>query len=712
MLNKYSVLLAEKLSLNTKNVLNVLRLLEDGSTIPFIARYRKELSGNMDETVLNELNDGFKDLTELEKRKEFIIKSIDEQGKLTPELKDQIENSYDPLFIEDLYLPYKRSNKTRAAVAREKGLEPLAKYIYDQYHANISEYAKSFLNENVNDIEEAVSGALDIIAEWISENTDVRNSVRYEFENYGTVRAKVIKNKTEEALKYKDYFDFEEKLTKIPSHRLLAVSRAENEKFIRVNIAVNEELILNKISKLVIKRNSPVHELMQKSVEDSFKRLIEPSIENEIRSKFKHLADIEAIEVFEKNLRQLLLASPVGQKRTLAVDPGFRTGCKIVCLEANGDLIDETVIYPHPPANKQFEAQYIVESLIEKHAIEVIAVGNGTAGRETLSWIKGLKPGVSIPVYIVNEDGASIYSASKIAKEEFPDKDVTVRGAVSIGRRLMDPLAELVKIDPKSIGVGQYQYDVDQKLLREKLDKTVESAVNTVGVNLNTASEHLLAYISGLGTTIAKNIVKFRTKIGSFSSKDQLLDVPRLGQKAFQQSAGFLRIKGGSNLLDNTGIHPESYGIVNEIFNDYNISADDIRLKRFSPDKISIENYVNDKFGLPTLKDIIRELEKPGLDPRGEQKEITFDDKIKTIEDLSEGMVLTGIISNITNFGAFVNIGIKEKGLVHISELADKFVKDPNTVVALNQEVQVRVINIDIERARVQLSMKNLGNKK
>ncbi|MGE5354708.1 MAG: Tex family protein [Deltaproteobacteria bacterium] len=712
MLNKYSVLLAEKLSLNTKNVLNVLRLLEDGSTIPFIARYRKELSGNMDETVLNELNDGFKDLTELEKRKEFIIKSIDEQGKLTPELKDQIENSYDPLFIEDLYLPYKRSNKTRAAVAREKGLEPLAKYIYDQYHANISEYAKSFLNENVNDIEEAVSGALDIIAEWISENTDVRNSVRYEFENYGTVRAKVIKNKTEEALKYKDYFDFEEKLTKIPSHRLLAVSRAENEKFIRVNIAVNEELILNKISKLVIKRNSPVHELMQKSVEDSFKRLIEPSIENEIRSKFKHLADIEAIEVFEKNLRQLLLASPVGQKRTLAVDPGFRTGCKIVCLEANGDLIDETVIYPHPPANKQFEAQYIVESLIEKHAIEVIAVGNGTAGRETLSWIKGLKPGVSIPVYIVNEDGASIYSASKIAKEEFPDKDVTVRGAVSIGRRLMDPLAELVKIDPKSIGVGQYQYDVDQRLLREKLDKTVESAVNTVGVNLNTASEHLLAYISGLGTTIAKNIVKFRTKIGSFSSKDQLLDVPRLGQKAFQQSAGFLRIKGGSNLLDNTGIHPESYGIVNEIFNDYNISADDIRLKRFSPDKISIENYVNDKFGLPTLKDIIRELEKPGLDPRGEQKEITFDDKIKTIEDLSEGMVLTGIISNITNFGAFVNIGIKEKGLVHISELADKFVKDPNTVVALNQEVQVRVINIDIERARVQLSMKNLGNKK
>lgn len=710
MIHKHSEILSERYSLNKKKVFNVLSLIEEGATIPFIARYRKEMTGNMDEIILNDLNDEYEELKELEKRKEFIIKSIEEQGKMTPELKHQIENSYDPVFIEDIYLPFKRSNKTRAAVAREKGLEPLAKYIFDQYHSDIERYAKSFLSEKVLTVGEAVNGAMDIVAEWISENPEVRNIVRHEFENYSVLQAKVIKTKTEEAQKYKDYFDYEEKLTKTPSHRLLAVYRAENEKLIKINLNVNEDIILNRVDKLVIKRNSPVYDLMNNAVADSYKRLIAPSIENEVRTKYKQLADIEAIEVFEKNLRQLLLSAPVGQKRTLAIDPGFKSGCKIVCLADNGDLLDEQIIYPHPPVNRSFDAQYIISNLIEKYDIEVIAVGNGTAGRETMQWLKSINTGKKISVYYVNEDGASIYSASKTARDEFPDKDVTVRGAVSIGRRLMDPLAELVKINPRSIGVGQYQYDVDQKLLKEKLDRTVVSAVNAVGVNLNTASEHLLSYISGLGPGIAKNIIKYRSEIGRFSDKKELAKVPRLGDKAFQQSAGFLRIKGGNNYLDNTGIHPESHQIAFKMLKDHNIDFEDIKS---NPDKLKIiklENYVSDKAGLPTLNDIIRELEKPGQDPRGEQKEVDFDDSINTIEDLKEGMILRGIISNITNFGAFVNIGIKEKGLIHISEMADKFVKDPNSVVTLNQEVTVKVLSVDIERSRVQLSMKSLGN--
>lgn len=710
MLHKHSEILADRFSVNKKNVFNVLSLIEEGATIPFIARYRKEMSGNMDEMILNDLNDDYEELKELEKRKEFILKSIEEQGKLTPELKHQIENSYDPIFIEDIYLPFKRSNKTKAAVAREKGLEPLAKYIFDQYHSNIEQYAKSFLSENVLSVEDAINGALDIIAEWISENPEVRNIVRYEFENYSVLHARVIKTKTEEAQKYKDYFDYEEKLIKIPSHRLLAVYRAENEKFIRINLKVNEEIILNRLEKLLIKRNSPVFELLKNAINDGFKRLIAPSIENEARTKFKQLADIEAIEVFEKNLKQLLLAAPVGQKRTLAIDPGFRSGCKIVCLSEIGDLLDEKVIFPHPPANNPFDAQYIVSNLIEKYSIDVIAVGNGTAGRETMQWLKSSNIGKKISIYYVNEDGASIYSASKTARDEFPDKDVTVRGAVSIGRRLMDPLAELVKINPRSIGVGQYQYDVDQKLLKEKLDRTVVSSVNAVGVNLNTASEHLLSYISGFGPGIAKNIIKYRSEIGRFNDKKELAKVPRLGDKAFQQSAGFLRIKGGDNYLDDTGIHPESHQIAIKMLKDHNIDFEDIKS---NPDKlktIKLENYISEKAGLPTLNDIIKELEKPGLDPRGEQKEIDFDESITTIEDLKEGMILKGIISNITNFGAFVNIGIKEKGLIHISEMADKFVRDPNSVVTLNQEVTVKVLSVDIERSRVQLSMKSLGN--
>ena len=710
MLHKHSEILSHKFSVNKRNVYNVLSLIEEGSTIPFIARYRKEVSGNMDEVLLNEVDEAYGKLKELENRKEFILKSIEEQGKLTPELKQQIENSYDPVFIEDIYLPFKRSNKTKAAVAREKGLEPLAKYIYDQHHSDIDQYAKSFLNENVLTTADAINGALDIIAEWISENPDIRNIVRYEYENYAVLHAKVVKSKSDEAQKYKDYFDYEESLTKIPSHRLLAVCRAENEKFLRVNLALNDEIVLNKIQKLIIKNNSPVFDLMKSAVEDSYKRLISPSIENEARSKFKVIADIEAIEVFEKNLRQLLLAAPVGQKATLAIDPGFRSGCKVVCLADNGDLTDEIVIYPHPPVNKVLDAEYIIRELISKHNVQVIAVGNGTAGRETMQWLKSAGVDKSISIYYVNEDGASIYSASKIARDEFPDKDVTVRGAVSIGRRLMDPLAELVKINPKSIGVGQYQYDVDQKLLKEKLDRTVVSSVNAVGVNLNTASEHLLSYIAGLGPTTAKNIVKYRSKIGKFTTKQELSMVPRLGEKAFQQSAGFLRIKGGNNFLDDTGIHPESHQVAIKILKDHNMDHDEIKANPHKLKTIKLDKYITEKIGLPTLNDIVKELEKPGLDPRGEQKEIDFDETINNIEDLKEGMVIKGIISNITNFGAFVNIGIKEKGLVHISEMADKFIKDPNSIVTLNQEVTVKVLNVDIERSRVQLSMKGMGN--
>lgn len=710
MINKHIEIISEKTGYSKKYIYNVVKLLEEGATIPFIARYRKELSGNMDETVLNEVNESYEKLKELEQRKEFILKSIDEQGKLTPELKDQISNSYDPQLIEDLYLPFKRSNKTRASAAREKGLEPLAKYIFDQNAGDVEKYAQTFINDKVFTIEEAIYGAMDIIAEWISEDPEVRNLVRYDYENYGVLCSKLAKNKGEEAQKYKDYFDFEEKISRIPSHRLLAVYRGENEKFLKVNISVDNEIILNKIEKKLIKRNSLTKEILTNTIADSFKRLIAPSIENEIRSKFKEVADIEAIEVFEKNLKQLLLAPPVGQKLTLALDPGFRTGCKVVCLSDNGDLLEEQVIFPHPPVNKPFEAQYLLENLIDKHGIEVIAIGSGTAGRETLQWIKSLDISKKVSVYLVNEDGASIYSASKIAKDEFPDKDITVRGAVSIGRRLMDPLAELVKIDPKSIGVGQYQYDVDQKMLKEKLDRTVISAVNTIGVNLNTASEHLLSYISGLGPAIAKNIVKYRSKIGKFTEKSQLSAVPRLGDKAFEQASGFLRIRGGSNPLDNTGIHPESHEICYQILNDNNIEIEQIKQNPLILKKIKIENYITETIGLPTLNDIIKELEKPGLDPRGEQKEINFDDNINSINDLKEGMIIRGIVTNITNFGAFINIGIKEKGLVHISEMSDKFVKDPNSIIKLNQEVTTRVLRIDLERSRIQLSIRNTRN--
>ena len=708
MLNKFSDIISGKLNINRKNTYNILSLLEEGSTIPFIARYRKEMTGNLDEELIINVFEEFDGLKELEKRKEFILKSIESQGKLTDELKNQIENSYDSTEIEDIYLPFKRSNKTKAAIARENGLEPLAKYIFEQNKSDIQRYASGFINEKVENTESAINGAKDIIAEWISENPNVRNIVRNEFENYSAITTKVLKSDTPEAQKYRDYFEYDEKSNKIPSHRLLALFRAENEKILKLSLNFDDELISNKSGREVIKRNSTTREIVEDSLKDSLKRLIYPSIENELRSKLKEKADLEAIEVFEKNLKQLLLAAPVGQKKILAIDPGFLSGCKVVCLDSNGDLIADNVIYPHPPRNHYIESEDVILNLIEENDIEIIAVGNGTAGRETMQWLKKLEFEKKISIYFVNEDGASIYSVSKTAKDEFPDKDVTVRGAVSIGRRLMDPLAELVKISPKSIGVGQYQYDVDQKLLQEKLDRTVVSAVNSVGVNLNTASEHLLSYISGFGPGLAKNIVKYRSKIGEFKSKQQLIEVPRLGDKAFEQATGFLRIKNGENILDDTGIHPESYEITYKMLKDYNIALNDIKDKKAVLSKIDLKKYVTPEFGLPTLTDIIKELEKPGLDPRGEQKEINFSENITEFSDLKEGMILTGIVTNITNFGAFINIGIKEKGLVHISEMANKFIKDPNTVVKLNQEVKVRIISLDEERKRVQLSMKKV----
>ncbi len=708
MLNKFAEIISNQLSLSYNRVLNVLKLLEEGATIPFIARYRKEMTGSMDEQNINDIDEKFNMLKDLVKRKEFILKSIEDQGELTEDLKNKIQNSYDPVEIEDLYMPFKRSNKTKAAKAREKGLEPLANYIFEQKNHDISSYANKFLNDKVPTVEDAIQGAKDIIAELISENKDIRDLVRFSFDKYAFLESKVVKTKIEEAQKYKDYFDYSERLNRIPSHRLLAVLRGESEKYLRLKFTLDEEILFDKMQRKIIHRNSPVRKILEETLEDSYDRLIKPGIETEMRAKYKEIADREAIEVFEENLKQLLLAPPVGQKRTLAIDPGFRTGCKVVCLDKNGDLLDEGVIYPHPPHNKSIKAESIIWDFIEKYDIKIIAIGEGTAGRETMNWLQALKLDENIKLFYVNEDGASIYSASKIAREEFPDKDITVRGAVSIGRRLMDPLAELVKIDPKSIGVGQYQHDVNQKLLKDKLDRTVVSAVNTVGVNLNTASEHLLAYVSGLGPVLAKNIVKFRSEKGAFDNRNQLKKVPRLGNKAFEQSAGFLRIRNGKNPLDNTAVHPEHYDIVKKMTSELNVDIDELKGNKDLLEKIDLNKYVTNDTGIPTLKDIIKELEKPGLDPRGEASVFAFDERVKTIDDLENGMILKGKITNITNFGAFVNIGIKENGLVHLSQMADKFVKDPKEIVSLNQEVSVKVLSVDKDRKRVQLSMKGV----
>ena len=708
MTNIHIQLISDELNLPLKKVTNTVALLKEGATIPFIARYRKEVTGSLDEVAIGEIQTQLKKFEELDKRKDTILKAIEEQGKLTDDLRKRIEDTFNPTILEDIYLPYKRKRKTRATVAKEKGLEPLANFLFAQRNHDIEREAEKFLNDDVANQEEALQGARDIIAEWINEDEDARSKVRFAFERGATIRSKVVKSKMEAAAKYKDYFAFEQPLNGCPSHRILAIRRAEDEGLLRVYVAPDEEETLYQLERHFLEGNGSATNQVKLALEDCYKRLLEPSIETEFRNSSKELADADAIEVFVENLRQLLLSPPLGQKRVLAIDPGFRTGCKTVVIDESGTLLFNTAIYPHPPQSDQFGAVSTVKNLVKKYNVEAIAIGNGTAGRESLAIFQNVDYGKPVEVFMVNENGASIYSASAIAREEFPDEDITVRGAVSIGRRLMDPLAELVKIDAKSIGVGQYQHDVNQTKLKDSLDRTVESCVNSVGINLNTASKHLLTYVSGLGPTLAKNIIDFRTENGAFSSRSQLKKVPRMGDKAFEQAAGFLRIRDAKNPLDNTAVHPESYPVVKQMAKDLNASVEDLIINESLRKKINLREYVTEKIGLPTLTDILKEIEKPGLDPRGNAKSFEFAKNIQTIEDLSVGMIVPGIINNITNFGAFVDIGIKQGGLVHISELANKFVKNPSEVVTLNQQVKVKVLEVDIQRGRVQLSMKQV----
>ncbi len=701
-------IIAKSLNIAQKQVENTVHLFVEGATIPFIARYRKEATNGLDEVQIAAIQKEQKRLEEVDKRRESILKSIEEQGKLTSELRQKIEASWEMTELEDLYLPYKRKRKTRASVARERGLEPLAQMIMEQKSHWIESLAEKYINEEVPTLEYALQGARDIIAELVSEDQQARNSVRQVFKRAATVKTKIARGKEEEGKQYQDYFQFEESLQKIPSHRLLAILRAEAQGILRVTIAPEEEQAIYKLERQFVKGYGKAADQVKMAVEDSYKRLLAPSIETEFRNIAKEKADTEAIEVFSNNLKQLLLAPPLGQKRVLAIDPGYRTGCKVTCLNENGDLLHHTAIYPHPPQSQQNEATKTVQHLVQKFGIQAIAIGNGTASRETVSFCQSIRFEMPVAIFTVNEAGASIYSASDLAREEFPEQDITVRGAVSIGRRLMDPLAELVKIDPKSIGVGQYQHDVNQIKLKENLDRTVESCVNAVGININTASKHLLTYVSGLGPTLANNIVQYRAEIGTFQSRAELKKVPRMGAKAFEQSAGFLRIRSPKNPLDNTAVHPESYPIVAQIAKDLGVSIEHLIDQPELHSKIDLKRYINDQIGLPTLQDIMKELAKPGLDPRGEAKTFEFDAAIRTIEDVREGMVLPGIITNITKFGAFVDIGIKESCLVHVSQLSKTFVSNPSDVVKLNQEVQVKVINVDIQRSRISLSMKDV----
>ncbi len=704
---KHLQIISDQLSISYKKIQSTAELISEGATIPFIARYRKEVTGSLDEVQISNIQTQIQKLQELEKRRESILKSIEEQGKLTDELRRKITATYNSTELEDLYLPYKKKRKTRASVAKEKGLEPLANTIFEQRNQNVENLAAGFLNDDVPTIEEALQGARDIIAEVINEDEKARNQVRFSFDRGATIRSKVARGKDEEGAKYKDYFDFEEPLKRCPSHRLLAIRRAEDEGILRVSISPDEEETIYHLEKLFLKGYGKATDQVKEAVTDSYKRLLSSSIETEFRNLSKEKADKEAIDVFAENLRQLLLAAPLGQKRVLAIDPGFRTGCKVVCLDQSGTLLHHTTIFPHPPQAQEYESIQKLETLANQFQIEAFVIGNGTAGRETLSVCKRCNFKKPVELFLVNESGASIYSASEAAREEFPDLDLTVRGSVSIGRRLMDPLAELVKIDPKSIGVGQYQHDVNQNQLKESLDRVVESCVNSVGINLNTASKHLLNYVSGLGPMLAQNIVIYRAENGAFKSRTELKKVPRMGEKAFEQSAGFLRIRDAKNPLDNTAVHPETYPIVKQMASDLNTSVKELVENAALRKQINLQNYITDKVGLPTLKDIIAELEKPGLDPRGEAKAFEFAN-VASIDDLQIGMVLPGIINNITNFGAFVDIGIKESGLVHISQISNTFIKSPAEVVSLQQEVQVKVLEIDKARKRVSLSMKQV----
>ena len=708
MTNVFHTLIARFLQIPEGQVERTIGLLNEGATIPFISRYRKEVTGGLDEVQIGAIKDQLDKLTELSKRKETILATIEEQEKLTPELRKRIEESWDSTEIEDLYLPYKPKRVTKAEIARRKGLEPLAKIVMMQNENNLSARIKSFIKGEVKNAEEALQGARDIIAEWINENESARNTVRNSFAHTAMITSKVIKGKEEEGAKYRDYFDFSESLNRASSHRLLALRRGEAEGILRVSISPDAESCLDRLNRRFVKGRGEVSEQVATAVDDSFKRLLKPSIETEFSNQSKAKADEEAIRVFAENLRQLLLAPPLGQKRVLGVDPGYRTGCKLVCLDAQGNLLHNEAIFPHPPQNEKGKAAAKVAQLVATYAIDAIAIGNGTASRETEQFITNIRYDRKVQVFVVSENGASIYSASKVAREEFPEYDVTVRGAVSIGRRLMDPLAELVKIDPKSIGVGQYQHDVEQNALKKSLDQTVESCVNLVGVNVNTASKHLLTYISGLGPTLAQNIVNYRAEHGPFTSRKELMKVPRMGEKAFEQSAGFLRIPDGKNPLDNSAVHPESYPIVDRMAKDLKCSVADLITDKALKKKLKLTDYLTDKVGMPTLLDIMEELDKPGRDPRQTIQVFAFDPTVKTIEDLKEGQVLPGIVTNITNFGCFVDVGIKENGLVHISELADRFVSDPTQVVSIHQHVKVKVLSVDLSRKRVQLSMKGI----
>ncbi len=699
--------ISDRVAISQKSIENTVSLLTEDCTIPFIARYRKERTGNLDEVAIGQIVQLKEQFDTLEKRKLTILKTIEEQGSLTNDLASKIESIADLTTLEDLYLPFKKKRKTKAETARNNGLEPLAKIIMSQRNDDVSFAATKYLTKTVDTADKALEGARHIIAEWINERTDIRNMVRRELERYATINTKVVKTKKdeEEAQKFKDYFDWSESLKRIPSHRMLAILRAEKEGIIRVKIEIDDDTLLQKIDRKIIKGNNESGAEVQLAIDDAYKRLLFPSLTTEAINIAKEKADEAAITVFAKNLQQLLLGAPLGEKRILAIDPGFRTGCKVVCLNEQGDIIHNETIFPHAPQNKSREASYSIEFLVKKYKIQAIAIGNGTASRETEQFIKNSSFKAPVEIFVVNEAGASIYSASKIARDEFPDYDATVRGAISIGRRLADPLAELVKIDPKSIGVGQYQHDVNQTSLKKSLDTVVEHCVNKVGVNVNTASASLLSYVSGIGPKLAENIVAYRNENGPFANRTAIKKVPRLGGKAFEQSAGFLRIKNGSNALDNSAVHPESYSLVKKMAQDVKVKVDDLIGNTAVLKQIKLQQYVTETSGLPTLKDIIKELEKPGLDPRSKAKAFQFDEHIKTISDLKTGMILPGIVNNITNFGCFVNIGIKESGLVHVSNLSNSFVKDINEHVHLQQQVQVKVLEVDIARKRVQLSM-------
>lgn len=712
-MEEFSQMIAAELKLPAHRIANTLKLLQGGATIPFISRYRKEATGGLDEVQIGDIQTRYEKLCELSKRKETVLSTIEEQGKLTPELKARISACWNATELEDIYLPFKPKRKTRAEAARAKGLEPLALLLMMQKENNLAAKVRNFVKGEVKDKEDALKGARDILAEQISEDERSRNLMRNQFQRQALIQSKVVKGKEAEeaSAKYRDYFDFCEPLKKCSSHRLLALRRGESEGVLKVTIFPEDEDMCNeRLQRLFVRANNECAHQVKEALTDAYKRLLKPAIETEFAALSKEKADEEAIRVFAENLRQLLLAPPLGQKRVMGIDPGFRTGCKVVCLDAQGTLLHNEAIYPHPPKSEYAQAARKIVKLVEQYKIEAIAIGNGTASRETEQFVTSQRYDREVQVFVVSEDGASIYSASKTAREEFPDYDVTVRGAVSIGRRLMDPLAELVKIDAKSIGVGQYQHDVDQTKLKASLDQTVESCVNLVGVNVNTASKHLLTYVSGLGPTLAQNIVDYRTENGPFESRRQLLKVPRMGAKAYEQCAGFLRIPQAKNPLDNSAVHPESYPIVEQMAKDLNCTVADLIKDKELRSKIDLKKYVTDTVGLPTLTDILQELDKPGRDPRQKIQVFEFDKNVRTLDDLQEGMELPGIVTNITNFGCFVDIGIKENGLVHVSQLADRFVSNPADVVRIHQHVRVKVMSIDHERKRIQLTMKGLNN--